>query len=183
MGDDKKLWRASDGTRHLDSVGSALRCFEYLSQFAHGERGSILTREEVEDCVDVDMRELRISGLHYPYHILTVWGYARWCRERDAVRFVDIGKNAVRRLAYAGFVERERKCWFHNEWAIPLEGVLRLCKHMKLRPYLKKVLGAVARWDTDALTMLPLPALLGIITSPKLIKATCTCYAWRPKST
>lgn len=175
--DKKQKFKSKGQPRFYDSIGSAMYCYSIVEAFAAGEHNGLLTRDELRACFDVPYRDIKKHiPVSYPYRVLDVWEHAQWCRARDVARWADLHKNAVMRLAHAGYATWEFKPWFHKERALTLEGALRIGKYMKLRPFLRKAMGVAGRFDIDALLVLPLSELLGIITRPQLIRMFCSSH-------
>jgi hypothetical protein len=157
------------------SVGTALYAFGLLRAYAVGERDEWLAEWEIRGCIDVPARDLDYAALGFSHRpsIVDVWAAARWCRERDVMRDVTATKGQLKSMHDTGLIERERKVWFNNAWAIPFEQALFVQKYLRVRPFLKRVLGPAARWDVDMISALPLPTLLGVLCHPKLIRELC----------
>ena len=179
MGEYRK-YRSKGEPRFRDSVGSAMYCYSIVEAFAAGEHNGLLTIDELRASFDIPYHDIkRWVPVSYPYRVMDVWEHAQWCRARDVARWADLHKNAVMRLANSGYATWEYKPWFHKERALTLEGVLWIGKYMKLRPFLKRVICPVSRFDNDALIVLPLSELLGVITRPDLVRMFCTKHIRR----
>ena len=174
-------WPAAGFGDYRDSMGTALYCLDALTDYVLGVRDGALTRGELERCFDVPFNRVsRLLGKDPT--ILEVWEIAQWVRERDVRRHMGSDVNALRRMKKAGYAHAEPKPWFRGHLAMPLLDALRVEKYMKLRPFLKNAQLHVDRYDTDALSLLPLSALLGVMVRPAFLRQILTPYGWLAKN-